>query len=199
MAACALISAPAAEPVSLTEAKLHLRLAADATAAAAYTAEDTLLSALIQAARERAEAITRRAFVTQTWEMYLDEWPREGFIRLPLPPLQSVTSVKYTDADGVEHTFTDWTADTASLPGRVVLNYGAAWPSETMRTNNPIAVQFVAGYGDAAAVPASIRAAMLLMIGHLYENREESIAGVSITAIPMGAEALLSPFRLVEF
>lgn len=191
MTARALITAPASEPVSLAEAKLHLRVE--------HAADDALITALIQAARERAEAITRRALITQTWEMYLDEWPEQGFIRLPLPPLQSVTSAKYTDTDGAEYTFTDWTADAASLPGRVVLNHGAAWPSVTLRPVNPIAVRFVAGYGDAAAVPASIKAAMLLMIGHLYENREESVVGVSIAALPMGAEALLAPFRLVEF
>ncbi|MFZ5762838.1 MAG: head-tail connector protein [Thermodesulfobacteriota bacterium] len=191
MTSRALITAPAAEPVSLAEAKLHLRVE--------HAADDALITALIQAARERAEAITRRALISQTWEVYLDEWPSEGFIRLPMPPLQSVASVKYTDTDGVEHTFSDWAADVASLPGRVVLNHGAAWPSVTLRPVNPIAVRFVAGYGDAAAVPASIKAAMLLMIGHLYENREESVAGVSIAALPMGAEALLAPFRLVEF
>ena len=182
--------APAIEPVTITEVKLHLRLATSAALAAAYTTEDDLLGALIEAARSAAEDFTRRALITQTWKAYLDSWP--SVIRLPFPPFQSITSIV---VEGVA--FTNFTE---SLEGIVKPASGSTWPILSASPGaDPIVITWVAGYGDAAAdVPAQIRQAVLLLIGHWYNNREATLIGVSGSSLPLAVEFLLNPFRWIE-
>ncbi len=185
-----LVTPPATEPVTLVEAKVHLRVDA--------VSEDALITSLITAAREYAETVTWRALITQTWKFYCDDWPVGDEILLPNAPLQSVASVKYKDTAGIQTTWgvSNYIVDTDSEPGRVVLGYGLSWPSVTLYPANPIEIEFTAGYGVAAAVPASIKQAMLLLIGHLYENREATAAGQTITEVPFAVKALLSPLRV---
>jgi uncharacterized phiE125 gp8 family phage protein len=157
-----LVTPPTVEPVSLETAKLHLRVDG--------TADDTLITALIKSARETCEEISRRAFITQTWEMILDEFPRDGKLRVYRPTLQSVTSVKYLDDDQVEHTWTDYVVDARSDPGTIHFN---TLPSESLSESGAIAIRFVAGYGAAAAnVPQRVIDAILGLISYRYENRE---------------------------
>lgn len=191
-------TAPAAEPVSRTEAKLHLKLDSDTT-------DDTLIDALITAAREAAENYTGRAFINQTWELTLDEWPEEGdsvgaSIELIPSPLSSITSITYKDQDGVTQTASSSTlyeADTYSTPGRACLKYGQIWPS-IREIQNSITVTFVSGYGaSSSSVPAAIRAAILMIIGHLYEHRESVNIGNIVTEVPQGAMFLLDPYRVI--
>lgn len=183
------------EPITLTEAKLHLRLAVDAAGAVAYTEEDDLLNVLIQVAREQVEAITWRAMITQNKTLYLDAWPTKSFIKLPYAPLQSVTGIYYTEEDAlVESTFTDYTVDTHVEPGRIVLNAGASWPSEALEMASPIRIPYVAGYGAAADVPASIQAAMKLILTDLYENRGEVVVGAPVDRIK-AVSSLLASYR----
>lgn len=136
---------PRCELISLSEAKIHLRLATSEATAQAYTAEDGLLNAIIAAAREAAETETWRSIVYQAFDLYLDEWPIEDEIILPNPPLRRVDFVHYTDVDGAEHTLTGYTVDIASEPGRIVLDDGECWPSDDLATNNPIHVRFWCG------------------------------------------------------
>lgn len=184
-----LATAPSVEPISTANAKAHLRVDT--------SDDDTLIDALVKAAREQAENFTRRALITQTWDMVLDGWPAGTAMPIPLPPLQSVTHVKYKDQDGSESTFSsgDYIVDTAVEPGRIVLGYNKSWPSGTLYPASPISVRFVAGYGDAATdVPESIIQAMKLMVGLWYEHRED--ADVMRTyPIPMGAEMLMYSYR----
>ena len=187
---------PAIEPISTAEAKLHLRVDG--------TDEDSLIASLIVAARGDAETITRRALITQTWELVLDAWPAKDWFEIPLPPLQSVTSIKYTDSDGDEHTFdaSNYVVDTDSEPGRVRLVDTADWPTVDLYPLSAIRVQFVAGYGSAGtSVPMRIRQAMYLMIGHYYENREAVInsTGANIQTLPMGVSNLLQTYRMFGF
>lgn len=185
-------AAPEVEPVSLTEAKLHLRVD--------ITDDDALITMLIQSARETVEAITRRALISQTWDMTLDDWPESDAIEVPLPPLQSVTSITYVDEDGNSATVSasDYSVDTTSDPGRIVLDADASWPSVSLRPANGVTVRFVAGYGAAGSdVPAAIRSAILLLVGHLYENREAT--SQNIFQLPMGVDMLLWPFRVITF
>lgn len=188
--ALVLATAPASEPITLAEGKLHLRVD--------HTADDSLITALITVARERVEDITRRALISQTWDLKLDAWPVLSELRIPLPPLLSVTSVKYLDKDGIESTMpsTDYIVDTASEPGRIVLAWAKSWPeTTTLYPVNPITVRFVAGYGAAGSdVPQAIRQAMLLMIGEWYENRENA-GEARLQQISLSAEALLWPYR----
>jgi uncharacterized phiE125 gp8 family phage protein len=185
--ALTVVTAPAVEPVSLTEAKLHCRVD--------VSDDDNLITALIQAAREVAEAISRRALITQTWKLILDEFPATDEIVIPLPPLQSVASVTYKDQDGSSSTFSsgDYIVSTDTEPGKVVLGYGKSWPSTTLYPTGAVTVQFTAGFGDASTdVPEKYRQAMLLLIGHWYENREAiAMTGAVPKEVPFGVEALL--------
>lgn len=190
-----LLTGPLEEPVSVAEAKAHLRV---------DTAEDdTLIGFLITAAREHVEAHCRRALITQTWDLFLDRWPRGGEIVLPRARLVSVTSVQYHDEDGGTSVFSaaNYAVDAAGEPGRVRLQAGASWPSVGLRPVNGVQVRFVAGYGAATAVPRGIRQAVLLLVGALYENREEVIVaqGVSIGVLPFGVKALLAPHRVYRW
>jgi uncharacterized phiE125 gp8 family phage protein len=185
--ALTLVTAPAVEPISSAEAKLHLRVD--------ISDDDNLITALIQTAREVAEDISRRALITQTWKLILDEFPKGDEIAIPLPPLQSVTSITYKDQDGTASTFSsdDYIVNTDTEPGKVVLAYGASWPSTTLYPTGAITVQFKAGFGDASTdVPEKYRQAMLLLIGHWYENREAiATTGAVPKEVPFGVEALL--------
>src|SRR5690606_14420890 len=138
------------------------------------TDEDTLITGLIAAARETVETFAGRALITQTWELVLDDWPDSDTIKLPRPPLQSVTSVTYVDEAGVSHTLSSasYIVDTDSEPGRLVLKAGESWPSETLQAANGVRVRYAAGYGAAAAVPEKFKLAVKLLAVHWYENRE---------------------------
>ncbi len=189
-----LVAAPTAEPLDLATAKTHLREDG--------TDQDALITALIKAARQYAEAFTRRQLVTATWELALDAWPSGDTIALPLPPLQQVLSVNYKDKNGLDNVFaaTEYIVDTASEPGRVVLAYGKSWPTATLYPAGAIRIQFKSGYGDAAtAVPEAIKQAMLLLIGHWYEQRQAVNVGNAVNALPFAVDALLWPYRVFTF
>lgn len=187
-----LITAPATEPVTSAEAKAHLRVDT--------TADDTLIGTLITVARMHVENHLRRALITQTWELVLDAFPARNVIQLPMPPLASITSIKYTDEAAVEATFssTAYAVDTDSTRGRVVLKSGESWPSVTLAATSGVRVRYVAGYGAAANVPQAIKQAILLLIGTLYENRESVLVaqGVTVMELPFGVNALLMPYRV---
>ncbi len=146
--------------------------------------DDTLVTSLIVSAREYAEHTTRRQFVTATWRLILDEFPEE--ISLPLPPLQSVSSILYTDTDGTQQTLasSEYTVDTASEPARICPAFGKDFPS-TRDEKNAVEVTFIAGFGAASAVPQTIKDSMLVYLSWLYENREGE------SSIPMAVPALL--------
>lgn len=180
-----LITAPTTEPVSITEAKLHLRVD--------HSDEDTLITNLIKVAREMAEDATWRALFTQTWELRLDDWPTLP-LKLPKAPLQSIASIKYVNESGVEATVanTVYEADTYSEPGRLCFKKDQQWPSVTLYGQGGVRIQFVCGWASTAAIPYKIKAGMLLAIGHLYENREQVIitSGLTPVELPMGVQAL---------
>jgi uncharacterized phiE125 gp8 family phage protein len=161
------------------------------------SAEDDLLESDIAAAREYCEEFQNRAYLTQTWELWLDSFPGRDYIELPRPPLASITSVKYYNTANTEATMTasDYFVDTKSEPGRVVLTYGKSWPSTTLRPANGVCVTFVAGETAAASVKKKWKQAMLLIIGHLYEHREDSVER-ALQNIPLGAQALLYQDRV---
>lgn len=192
-------TAPTTEPVTLAEAKLHLKVDSDTT-------DDNLITALITAAREIVENYTGRALINQTWEACFEEFPDEedaddNYVPLRPGPLSSISSVVYLDTAGVSTTAsasTLYEADAYSMPGRLCLRYGQVWPS-TRDVQNAVTVTFVAGYGSAAAsVPGAIKAAILLIIGHLYEHRESVVIGANPTELPQGALSILNPYRIIE-
>ena len=141
--------------------------------------EDDLLNAIITAAREHVEDITRRALLTQTWDYSLARWPKANFIKLPFGNLQSVSSIKWKDDDGTETTLTVTTDYLVEINGdqcgRIVLPYGETWPSGTLYPSRPITIRFVCGWTTAALVPYKIKAACLLIAADLYANREAQL------------------------
>jgi uncharacterized phiE125 gp8 family phage protein len=175
-----LTTPPASEPITLAEAKAHLKVDTDA--------DDALIERLIAAARARAEWHTGRAFVTQSWIFWLDAWPET--IDLPLPPLQSVLSITaYTRAD-IAHTLSS--SDYTVANNRIALKDGRAPPTD-LRRLNAVAIAFTAGYGVASDVPAPLRVAILSLIAFLYEHRGEAPAD-----LPQDILAHLAPYRVLK-
>jgi uncharacterized phiE125 gp8 family phage protein len=189
-----LVTAPKFEPVTLDEAKLHLRVDA-------VSSEDDAIDAIITAAREHVEDITRRAIITQTWDYVLQRWPCENYIKLPYGNLQSVTSVKWKDTAGTESTLvvtTDYLVETnGEQCGRIVLPYGGTWPSGTLYPSNPITIRYVVGWTTQAVVPHKIKAAIKLFCAELYEMRGEPVIGQTVTE-NKAAQRLLASARLFD-
>ena len=172
-------------PVSIAEAKEHLRVE--------FADDDNYITALIGAAVDYVERHTRRALMPQTVLLTRDDFP--DVIEPPLPPLQSVASISYIDTEGSPQTLNPSTydIDNVSEPGRIVSSIGNQWPSTSIAIN-AVSVTFIAGYVDAASVPPQIKQAILLSIGHWYENREQVVEGKSFSELPMGVEALLNNY-----
>jgi len=176
---------PGVEPVSLSEAKDHLRYTDDD--------QDDLIAGLVTAARQKIEEWEWRAHVTQIIEMTLDAFPAE-VIYVPRPRLQSGPTIEYVDGDGESQTLdaSRYQVDTKSEPGRIKPARGLAWPA-TRDQLAAVTVTYTAGYGDAARdVPTQTRHAIKLLLGHLYRNRE-AVAGVRLTEVPLTIDALLRP------
>jgi uncharacterized phiE125 gp8 family phage protein len=195
-----LVTPPAGEPITLADARLHLRL--DATGSPPTHPDDALVTSLITAARQHLDGpsgILGRALMTQTWRLDLPAFPAsDAAITLPLPPLQSVTSIVYPDSDGSPVTLSPTLYEVAQGPwgqGLVRPVFGESWP---LARHEPDAVRitFVAGYGNAAAVPAPLVAAMKLHLGVLYENREAA-SQKPLSVVPLAYDALITPYRLV--
>jgi uncharacterized phiE125 gp8 family phage protein len=179
---------PATEPVSLQQALDHLRDPAD---------EDALISELIKVAREHCEGYLQRPLITQTKTLYADCF--DGVIELS-PNLQDVTEIRYIDTDGVQQVLdtAEYTTDTSTIVGVVYPEYGKTWP-DTRNQRNAVEIDFECGYGVAADVPSSIQSAMLLLIGHLFVNRESVIVGVNAIETPMSVGLLLQQYRVISF
>lgn len=191
-----LITPPVLEPITRVEAKAHLRVD--------HTDDDTLIDFLIPAIRKQIDGETgwlNRALITQTWDLYLDEFPcGSGEIKIPLPPLQTVGYVKYIDDNGDEQTVSsdNYTVDNVSKNkcGWVVPNSDTPWPTPQTGINK-VRVRFVAGYGAAGSdVDETIRAWMLLNIGALYANRESIVIGQPVASLPDHILNMLSTFRV---
>ncbi|MEL6375055.1 MAG: head-tail connector protein [Pseudomonadota bacterium] len=187
----ALETPPAAQPVTLDEAKRQLRVFS--------TAEDAFIGGLIAVATQHLEGrsgMLGRALMTQTWDVRFDCFPRRhrGRIELPMPPLQSVTWIKYLDEAGTEVTLPAerYQVDAQHMIGRVRPAYGETWPV-TLNDEGAVRIRFVAGYGDADAVPMPIKQAILLLVGHWWINRE---AVGDARAQALTVEALTNPYRM---
>jgi uncharacterized phiE125 gp8 family phage protein len=178
-------TAPTTEPVSRTEMKLHLRVD--------HTTDDDLIDALIKSAREWCEMFEGKSYMTQTITAYLDNF--SNTILLPHPPLLSVSTVKYYDTGGTLQTLASsyYTVDTTAVPGRIYLAYGQSWPA-TRDIPNAVEIIYTAGYHatqtTTTEVPARVKAAIKLIVGHLYEHREEATEE-SIVSVPFAVKNLL--------
>lgn len=174
---------PSVEPVTLAEAKLNSRVD--------LTDEDDLITSLIKVAREWCERFQNRAYITQSITLTLDEFP--DVFELPMPPLQSVTSIKYIDTDGIQQTLDSsvYDVDAQSEPGRIALAYAQSWPGIRGDINS-VEVIYVAGYGDTADdVPERVKSAIKLLVEHLYVNRGIATER-TLKEVPFSIRSLLS-------
>lgn len=186
-----LTSGPAAEPVTVAEAKAHMRVDG--------SAEDALIASLILTSRLHIETALGLALMTQSWRLVLDEWPRPGPVAVPIAPVQSVEAVNVRSLGGAITVVepAEYVLDGASRPPRLVAVNGS-WPAPGRKTGG-IEIELTAGYGStAASVPAPIRQALLLLVAHWYEHREPIEVGKTSTRIPDAVSDLLLPYRKVR-
>lgn len=191
---------PDSEPVTLEQAKEWARIDADD--------EDALAAALIRSAREQVESMTGRALVQREHVLKLPRFPHsnEQIIILPGGVTQSVTSITYTDQDGVSQTLSgsNYIVETSAVPAEISLTRGNEWPSVD-DVSLPVIITYQAGYApdetasptDAAGnVPEALKLAMRYLISTPFELRETVVVGASATNMPDIVETLIAPYRL---
>lgn len=208
-------TAPASEPITTAEAKSHLRVDS--------SDDDTIIGNLITVAREVAEKYTNRAFIDQTWHLFLDEWPSKGgrnmrdfsdavqqgvrnveavrFIYLPKNPIQTIDEVLTFDDEDNSTVFaaTNYFLDDATDPARFIIRDDGEIPLPT-RTANGIRIEFTAGYGSSSSdVPQALIQGMLTHIAAMYENRgDKSVTDTKVfQTLPALSQTLYDPYRII--
>lgn len=178
-----LLEGPALEPVSLDEAKAHLRLDGDD--------ENNLVGALIAAARVAVETEIRRVLIAQSWRAAFDHWPAPG-IMLPVGPLIDVEAVRAFDRSGTATTLGEADYEVRSAEGAVLLFRHVP---EAARYE----IDFTAGYGASGLdVPQPLRQAVRMLVAHWYENRGAVVMGETWTATPFGYREMVAPYRRLQ-
>lgn len=181
-----LVTGPATEPLTYAEAKAYLRLNDDS--------EQSLVTSLISAARGIVEGQTWRPLISQVWAAQLDfSEVNSSVIRINKAPVISIDTVTYYDSNNALQTLSasNWESDIYGSPARFRLK---TIPICYERMNT-LQVNFTAGYANAAAVPNDIKSALYMIIGHLYENRQDVVTGTQVNEIPMASKYLLEPYR----
>lgn len=182
-----ILTAPKIEPVSLADAKMHIRAICGDT-----TEDEAIISPLITAAREYCENITGRALAEQIIEAYPDKLTTK--IYLPRPPLVSIVSIQYTNECGAETTISPENYITDMAGGCVAFKKLPQYQPDII---NPVKITYRAGYTD---LPKTIRQAMLLMIGHWYANRETvAVGALASVEIKLTTDALLKQYKVWWF
>jgi uncharacterized phiE125 gp8 family phage protein len=186
-----LLDGPAVEPVSLAEAKAHLRVE--------HGDDDDTIAALIAGARVHVEAQTRRALITQTWRLSRDAWPASGRIAVLPAPLRGLVAARVYKPDGTTQAIgaEAFATDTTSAPAVLAFANGAL-PAPG-RVVGGIELDVEAGYGDAPEdVPQPLRQAILVLVAYWYENRGLIAAGQGVAVLPETVGALIRPYRVLS-
>jgi len=186
---------PVVEPVSLADAKTHLRVDTES--------DDDQILALITAAREWCENYTQRTFVHTQWTMTFDTFPWE--IELPRPPVavasgNTATTITYAMEGGGTATLatSEYRVDRTSEPGVIRTVYAGTWPSHLLDRNS-ISVTWWGGYGeDGTKVPKVVRAAILMLVAYWYERRLAADQ-VAATAVPFGVSSMLDSIKWGDY
>lgn len=177
-----------ANPISLSLVRQHLREDS--------TEQDELIDLYVRAAADTIEGPDGAgiALNSQQWDLWLDCFP--AVIKVPIGPLVSVESITYTDTEGAEQTVASADYEVDALRGLIRPVDGAAWPSTDL-SYNAIKVRVNVGYAD-GALPSDLQVALLLVVGHLYENREQ-VSAVQLHELPMGARSIIERYRRGRF
>lgn len=181
-----LVTAPSTEPLTYSEVKAFLRLNDDT--------EQTFVTNLITVARQTVETQIWRPLISQAWGMYFDKEELSLLIfNINKAPVISVDNVKYYDSNNTLQTLasTEYESDIYGNPARFRLK---TIPTVYDRMGT-LQVNFTCGYANAAAVPEPIIQAMYMIIGHLYENRQDVVTGTQVNEIPLASRYLLEPYR----
>ncbi|MEQ1650701.1 MAG: head-tail connector protein [Hyphomicrobiaceae bacterium] len=187
-----LTAPPAVEPVSLVEAKAHLRVDGDA--------ENILIQSLILTSRLHIETAFGLALIQQSWAIFRDAWPSAREVMLPLNPIKSIDAIRLYDATGtfILAPLAGFTVDSSANQSRLVRHANLTLP-QPHRPANGIEIAVTAGFGpNPSDVPAPIRHALLLLVAHWYEHRDPSEIGTEETRVPQAVSDLLAPWRPVR-
>lgn len=177
---------PVAEPVTLAEAKAHLRVVHDD--------EDALIADLIRAARQHVEADAGLALLDQGWRLTLDDWPCDDEARIAVHPVRAVTGVTVFAADGAGAILDPgaYELDPHARPARLAFRQ----PGAALRRFNGVEIDLSAGFGDTGAeAPDGLKRAILLLVAHFYEFRGAFGPQDQPVSIPAGYERLIAPWR----
>ena len=184
-----LITGPSVEPISVADAKRHLRVE--------HSDDDLLIKRLIETAVSMVDVtgVLGKAMITQTW----GEWfaPNPSQIVLSLGPIQSVSAIKYYDTDNALQTDKLSNYFVLGTSGRTTIKpkSGYNWPT-TFTRDDAIKIEYVIGYGDTFRdVPSTVRHALFMLVAHYYENRENELIGTVSKTLPFGFEALIDSER----
>ncbi len=179
--------APTETPVSVAECKEHMRVTS--------SSEDTLIEEMLNAAvaMTDAQGALGRAMVTQTWRQYVGNAP--GEVMLAMTPVGSVSAIGYIDTDGATQSanVSDFDVIGTNQATMVSPKAGASWPTADDRAD-AIWVDYTAGYGGAADVPATLKQAVKMLVAHWYGQRETAAADAMQT-VPHGYDALVGVER----
>ncbi|MFV0368257.1 MAG: head-tail connector protein [Hyphomicrobiaceae bacterium] len=185
------LSGAGAEPLSVDEVKAHVRIDG--------SSEDALLQSLILTSRLHIEAALGLALIAQSWRLVLDQWPKDGPVKLPISPVRSVSEMRVLAANGTP-TVVDagsYGLDTSQRPARIMF-FGTSRP-EPERPFAGIEIDLMVGFGEKANdVPEPVRQALLLLVAHWYEHRDPIEIGKPTTAVPHAVSRLLHPYRAVR-
>jgi len=195
------VTAPVREPITTDEVAAIQRLGT-------LSDDDTVaLNIYIGAARRYGEGRTGRCINQNTFELALESFPAGEIVLPRATPLITVVSITYRDSDGAYHTVdaADYVLDTTAEPGKIAPSYGESWPSFTAYPLAPIKVTYTAGAAETSpatdvVVDARIKLALLLLVGHMWENREAVVVGsdasISQISIEYGIESLISSLQV---
>lgn len=187
-----IITEAASEPLTLAEVKTHLKMDG-------ISADDDLINATISAARQLAEDYCGIKFIDTIIEDVFDRFPKGGLMKndcfyLMIGNVSSVDFVKYYDENGSEQTWdsSNYLVDTYRKQSRICLMPNKQFPTYDSDRFNGISARYTSGFGATAAdVPAAIKQAMLLIIGHLYNNRVDTV-----NRLPTMSEYLLQSYKV---
>lgn len=187
-----LMTPPATEPVSLANAKQHLKVET--------SADDGLINNLIATARQHVEKQIDKVLIEQTWLIYFDNWTDDGELKLQVAPITTINYLRTYSDDDIANTIdpSHYYADLVKNPQKLILRGSRIW-LKPGRIANGIEIEATAGYGPTgASVPTPLRSAMLMLIAYWYENRQPDCHAAASESMTTKLQSLLAPFKRVR-